>query len=62
MKFGTEVRMLREKLIAEINAAKLPPVVVELILQNLLAEAHALAEMQIKAEAAQDTEEATDGK
>ena len=45
-----------------INAAKLPPVVVELILQNLLAEAHALTEMQIKAEAAQETEEATDGK
>ena len=62
MKFGTEVRALREKLIAEINAAKLPPVVVELILQNLLAEAHALAEMQIKAEAARETEEATDGK
>ena len=59
MKFGTEVRALREKLI---NAAKLPPVVVELILQNLLAEAQALAEMQIKAEAAQETEEATDGK
>lgn len=62
MKFGTEVRALREKLIAEINAAKLPPVVVELILQNLLAEAHALTEMQIKAEATQETEEATDGK
>ena len=62
MKFGTEVRALREKLIAEINAAMLPPVVVELILQNLLAEAHALAEKQIKAETAQETEEATDGK
>ena len=34
MKFGTEVRTLREKLIKEINAAKLPPVVVELIQQE----------------------------
>ncbi len=62
MKFGTEVRMLRERLIKEINAAMLPPVVVELILQSLLAEAHELAEAQIKAENEQDTEELANGK
>lgn len=61
MKFGTEVRMLREGLIKEINAAMLPPVVVELILQSLLAEAHELAEAQIKAENEQDTEERANG-
>lgn len=62
MKFGTTVRGLCAKLAEDINEAKLPPVVVELILQSLLAEAHTLTEMQIKAEAEQETEETADGK
>lgn len=43
MGIGTAIAALQRKLIDDINGAGLPPAVVELVLQPILAETHTLA-------------------
>ena len=50
MGIGMAIGALREKLIKDINESGLPPVVVELVLQPLMAELHGMAIGQIQAE------------
>ena len=65
MGIGTAIAELQRKLIEDINGAGLPPAVVELVLQPILAEPHTLALGQLQHErqlAEQEGEkDATDG-
>lgn len=57
MGIGMAIKALREKLIKDINESGLPPVVVELVLQPLMAELHGMAIGQIQAEQIHKKEE-----
>ena len=58
MGIGTAIAALREKLIADINGSGLPPVVVELVVQPIMAELHSMALGQVQHEREQEKEEA----
>lgn len=54
MGIGTAIAGLREKLIADINGAGLPPAVVELVLQPIMAEVHTMTLGQLEHEQRQE--------
>lgn len=57
MGIGTAIAALREKLIADINGSGLPPVVVELVVQPIMAELHSMALGQVQHEKEQTARE-----
>lgn len=50
MGIGLAIDALRQKLIEDINGAGLPPVIVELVMQPVMAELHEMAMGQMQAE------------
>lgn len=50
MRVGLGIEQLRDKLLEVINGSGLPPVIVELVMQPIMAELHELAREQIKRE------------